>query len=113
MSARYASTEEIARWNELIIANPDGGNVFASYEYLQQKLSGGYKVHHVIVDDIAVSVLEKNTAPLGKLWYLPKGPNVTSGKELFDTLKALRPLAKKAGVFVRIRQSDCPQVGER
>jgi lipid II:glycine glycyltransferase (peptidoglycan interpeptide bridge formation enzyme) len=100
MTARFATPDEIARWNELIIANPDGGNVFSSYEYLQQKLLGGYKVHYVIVDGIAVSVLEKNTPPLGKLWYLPKGPNVTSSKALFDVLKSLRPFAAKRGVFV-------------
>ena len=100
MATRFATPDEIARWNELIIANPDGGNVFSSFEYLQQKLLGGYKVHYLIVDDIAVSVLEKSTPPLGKLWYLPKGPNVTSSKALFDVLKSLRPFAAKRGVFV-------------
>jgi len=100
MTARFATSDEIARWNELILANPDGGNVFSSYEYLQQKLMGGYKIHYLIVDGLAVSVLEKNTPPLGKLWYLPKGPNVTSTKALFDTLKSLRPFAAKKGVFV-------------
>jgi len=99
MPARYASPEEIARWNELIIANPDGGNVFASYEYLQQKTSGGYKVHYIIVDGIAVSVLEKNTAPIGKLWYLPKSPGVTTSKALLKLLTSLKPLAAKRGVF--------------
>lgn len=99
MSARYALPEEIAKWNELIIANPDGGNVFASNEYLQQKISGGYKVHYVIVDGVAVSVLEKNTAPIGKLWYLPKGPGVTSTKALLKLLASLKVLAAKRGVF--------------
>ncbi len=100
MATRFATPDEIARWNELIIANPDGGNVFSSFEYLQQKLLGGYKIHYLIVDDIAVSVLEKSAPPLGKLWYLPKGPNVTSSKALFDVLKSLRPFAAKRGVFV-------------
>jgi lipid II:glycine glycyltransferase (peptidoglycan interpeptide bridge formation enzyme) len=79
MTARLATKDEIARWNELIIANPDGGNVFSSYGYAQQKLLGGY------------------------LWYLPKGPNVTSSKALFAVLKELEPFARERGVFaVRI-----------
>lgn len=99
MTARYATDEEIARWNELILKNPDGGNVFASFEYSQIKKLTQYTPRYVIVGSIAVTVLEKLTA-LGKLWYLPKAPEVTSSKALFDMLAVLKPLAKKAGVFV-------------
>jgi len=99
MAVRFASPEEIIRWNELIISNPDGGNIFSSFDYLEQKRMGGYTVHHVMVNNLAISVLEKMTPPLGKLWYLPKGPNVTSTKALFDTLKTLKPFAAKQGVF--------------
>lgn len=100
MVARYANPDEISKWDELIVSNPDGGNIFSSNEYLQQKLLGGYTIRHVIVDNIAVSVLEKQTPPFGKLWYLPKGPNVTSTKQLFSVLDAITPLARKKGVFV-------------
>lgn len=100
MVARYATADEIAKWDELIISNPDGGNIFSSDEYLQQKLLGGYTIRYLIVGNIAVSVLEKQTPPLGKLWYLPKGPNVTSTKQLFAVLEAITPLARKRGVFV-------------
>lgn len=99
MTARYATPEEISNWDSLIIANPDGGNVFSSLEYSEIKKLTNYTPRFIIRGKLAITVLEKQTAPLGKLWYLPKGPNVTSSKELFDTLKALRPLAKKVGVF--------------
>jgi lipid II:glycine glycyltransferase (peptidoglycan interpeptide bridge formation enzyme) len=99
MTARYATSGEIADWNTHILANPDGGNVFSSYEYAEQKKLTGYTPHFVFVDDVAITVLEKNTPPMGRLWYLPKGPNVTSHTALFDTLKALEPLAKKRHVF--------------
>lgn len=103
MTARYATDEEIANWDSLVLRNPDGGNVFSSFEYSEIKLLTGYIPRYVVVNNYAISVLEKTTAPLGKLWYLPKGPNVTSTKQLFDVLKSLKPLAKKAGVFaVRI-----------
>ena len=100
MTARYATADEIAQWDGLILANPDGGNIFSSYEYSEVKKLNGYSVRYVIVGHLAITVLEKQTPPFGRLWYLPKGPNVISSKQLFDTLKALEPLAKKAGVFV-------------
>jgi lipid II:glycine glycyltransferase (peptidoglycan interpeptide bridge formation enzyme) len=73
--------------------------VFSSLEFARQKETGGYTARFVMVDTLAVTVLEKNAGPLGKLWYLPKGPGVSSAKELFSTLQALRPLAKKYGAF--------------
>lgn len=99
MTARYATPEEIAQWNLLVLKNPDGGNVFASFEYAQVKLMQNYTPRYIIAGKLAVTVLEKHTPPLGKLWYLPKGPGITTAKQLFDTLKSIKPLAKKAGVF--------------
>lgn len=99
MIVRFATHEEIAHWDDLIIANPDGGNVFSSFEYAMQKETGGYKAHFLMVGDFAVTALEKTTPPLGKFWYLPKGPNVTSSKDLWEILKALKPFAAKRHVF--------------
>jgi lipid II:glycine glycyltransferase (peptidoglycan interpeptide bridge formation enzyme) len=117
MTARYATTDEIANWNTLILANPDGGNVFSSSEYSEIKKLTEYTPRYIMVGSTAVTVLEKRTMPLGKLWYLPKGPNVVSAKQLFDVLDALKPLAKKAGVFtIRIEselQRSCQATLER
>ncbi|HWT40874.1 MAG TPA: hypothetical protein VN081_06455, partial [Dongiaceae bacterium] len=99
MNARYATEDEITRWDKLITANPDGGNIFSSLEYAEIKRLTHYIPHFLIVGATAVTVLEKKTPPLGKLWYLPKGPNVTTTKHLFDILAAIKPLARKAGVF--------------
>ncbi|MBC7943273.1 peptidoglycan bridge formation glycyltransferase FemA/FemB family protein [Candidatus Saccharibacteria bacterium] len=99
MTVRFATHQEITDWNHHIIANPDGGNVFASYEFAMQKETGGYKARFVFIGDQAVTILEKNAPFIGKLWYLPKGPGITSTKELWVILKALKPLAKKRGVF--------------
>ncbi|RWZ78403.1 MAG: peptidoglycan bridge formation glycyltransferase FemA/FemB family protein [Candidatus Microsaccharimonas sossegonensis] len=109
MSVRFATSEEISRWNAFILSNPDGGNVFSSYEYAKQKETGGYTHRFLFIDNLAVTVLEKNTPPLGKLWYLPKGPNVTSPKTLFDTLKLMTPFAKKRGVFVIRIETELPR----
>jgi lipid II:glycine glycyltransferase (peptidoglycan interpeptide bridge formation enzyme) len=117
MTARYATTDEIANWNTLILANPDGGNIFSSFEYSEIKKLTDYTPRYVVVGSTAVTVLEKRTAPLGKLWYLPKGPNVISAKQLFDVLEAMKPLAKKAGVFtIRVEtelQRSCQATLER
>lgn len=99
MTARYATQDEIADWNARIIRNPDGGNIFSSYQYARQKETGGYTARFVIVDDIAVTILEKKALGVGVLWYLPKGPGVTTTKELLAVLEALTPLARKKRVF--------------
>lgn len=99
MIVRFANEHEIKKWNSLILANPDGGNIFSSYEYAMQKETGGYKAYFILVDDLAVTVLEKNVSGLGKLWYLPKGPNITSSKELLEALESLGQFGKKHGVF--------------
>lgn len=102
MSIRPATAEEIARWDDLITASPDGGNIFSTKVYAEQKVTqGGYQAHYLIVNDsTAVTVLEKNTPPFGKYWYLPKGPNVTTTQQLFAVLKELTPYAKRHGAFV-------------
>lgn len=100
MTARYATADEIAQWDGLILQAANGGNIFSSFEYSEIKKLTNYTPRYVIFNQLAITVLEKNTPPLGKVWYLPKGPGVTSTKELFDTLQALKPLAKKAGAFV-------------
>ncbi len=109
MTARFATDQEIADWNSHVLASPDGGNVFASRQYAQQKQTGGYTIRYVFVDTLAVMVHEKNAGPLGKLWYLPKGPEVTSTKDLFAVLKDLKKLAMKQNVFAIRIESELPR----
>lgn len=111
MSVRFATNEEIARWDELILNNPDGGNIFSSYEFAMQKETGGYKPRFVIINDLAVTVLEKNASILGKLWYLPKGPNVVTTKQLFSVLKDIESFAKKCGAFLLRVESELDRSG--
>lgn len=109
MTARFATEQEIADWNSHILANPDNGNVFASYEYGQQKETGGYTTRYVFVGNLAIMIHEKNAGILGKFWYLPKGPEVTSTKNLFEALESLRPLAAKHGVFAIRIEPELPR----
>ena len=99
MEPRFATQTEISNWDKLITNNPDGGTMFSCYEFAMQKLSGGYKVHFIMIDKLAVTVLEKHAPLLGKLWYLPKGPGVTNIEDLLNFLKIFKPFAKENGVF--------------
>ncbi|NCO10848.1 peptidoglycan bridge formation glycyltransferase FemA/FemB family protein [Candidatus Saccharibacteria bacterium] len=113
MTARYATKDEIVNWNTHILANPDGGNVFSSFEYAKQKKLTGYRTRYVFVGQTAITVLEKETPPFGRLWYLPKGPNVTSTKELFSILEKIRPLAKRKMVFAIRVESELPRTSQK
>jgi lipid II:glycine glycyltransferase (peptidoglycan interpeptide bridge formation enzyme) len=96
---RFADQTEIDDWNTHILANPDDGNVFQSYEFAEQKRLGDWTPRFLLVDDIAVTVLEQTVFGLGRLWYLPKGPGVNSLRRLDDILPQLRDFAAKQGVF--------------
>lgn len=100
MTVRFATDDEINIWNEKILANPDGGSVFQGEEFAQQKKISGWTPRYVMADDIALTIHEKQVFGLGKLWYLPKGPGVTSPVQVGDRIPELRKLAHENGVFV-------------
>ena len=87
-------------WDKQIMANPDAGNIFQSYEFATQKSHQGWTPRALEIDDISILVLEKSVPVLGKLWYLPKGPGVTSLDELVKILPIIREQAARLGVFV-------------
>lgn len=108
MTARYATPTEIENWNTHILANPDGGNVFSSFEYSKIKRLTSYSPRYIFANNIAITVLEKRTWPLGVFWYLPKGPGVNTAEQLLSACEAIKPLAKKAGAFVVRVESEIP-----
>lgn len=99
MALRFATTDEITTWNEHLLANPDGGNILQSLEMAEQKTLGNWKPRYIISDTLAILVLEKSVPFLGKLWYVMKGPGVTTVEELTSILPGLKSLAAKSGVF--------------
>lgn len=99
MTIRFANKNELATWNQAILTNPDGGNVFQSLEYSNLKKRGKWQPIFLIADNIALSVLEKNIIGFGKVWYIMKGPGVASPTQLQSILLGLRTFAKKQAVF--------------
>ena len=99
MTTRFATDDEISRWDELLALNPDGGNVFQSYELAETKRLNGWTPRYLISDQLAVTVLEKSVFGLGRYWYLPKGPGMTDAMSVLDLLSGLQQFARKQHVF--------------
>lgn len=96
----FVPNSKLESWNSFILKNPDNGNVFQSLEFAQQKEAGGWKSCFLAVGPLHITLLEKFIPGLGKLWYIPKGPGITSTKELDDLLPKLRKFAQKNNVFL-------------
>lgn len=99
MKIRPATSDEIESWDTLLVANPDGGNVFQSRALAETKRLGGWRPHYLKADDLAMTVLEKRVPGLGRYWYLPKGPGMTSVSKTLALIDDLTPYAAKQGVF--------------
>ncbi len=89
---REATAEEIARWDDLITANPSGGNGLQGSAFAQVKATHGWKLSHQIYElegaTIAVQYLIKKITGLGDFWYGPMGPGVSDQKQLAAIVKA-------------------------
>lgn len=99
MSVRYASQTEIDNWNNLIITNPDHGNIFQTKEFAFIKNKNNWQSRYLVIDNLYILILERKIPLLGTFWYVPKGPGITSTSELKQLLPALREFAKQHNVF--------------
>lgn len=99
MNVRFATDEEIARWDDLLVANPDGGNAFQAREMAETKRLNGWRARYILADSLAITVLEKSMPMLGRYWYLPKGPGVTTIESLTALIPELQRFAEDNDVF--------------
>ena len=112
MNIRFANKNEIENWNNLILKNPDGGNIFQSREMVEFKRKSGWKPRFLVVENfrkkqfLAISVQEKSVFGLGKLWYLPKGAGISASEDLRKLCPALADFARSQGVFVVKMESE-------
>jgi lipid II:glycine glycyltransferase (peptidoglycan interpeptide bridge formation enzyme) len=83
---RPATPREIERWDDLVVANPDGGNILQSRGWGEAKYAQGWRPRYLIGntngDQVAVLALQRHIPGIGDLWYCPKGPGVTSSAQL-------------------------------
>ena len=108
MTVRFATPEEISQWNDLLLKNPDGGNIFQSYQIATVKQQSGWIARFLIAGQLAITVHERAVPGVGKLWYAPKGPGITSVEQLADILDDLTAFAKKRGVFAVKIEPELP-----
>ncbi len=118
---RFATDQEIAKWDELIVANPDGGNTLQCAAFAAVKQSAGWKLNYVIHEldggDVAALYLSKNIMGLGQLWYAPKGPGVATMNQLQEVTRDLKANAKSVFAvkiepdLIDVRKADLESFG--
>ncbi len=108
MNVRFASAEEITDWNRHILANPDGGNMVQGAEFAQQKEAARWTPRYIMAGDVALTVIEKTIPLLGKIWYAPKGPGITTLGGLKKLKDPLAAFARKQGVFTIKIEPEIP-----
>jgi len=99
MKARFATQSEINNWNDLILTNPNHGNIFQTKEFAFIKSINNWSSRFVVLENNYLLVLERKIPLLGNFWYVPKGPGITSVKDLEDMLPELKRFAHKHHVF--------------
>jgi lipid II:glycine glycyltransferase (peptidoglycan interpeptide bridge formation enzyme) len=83
-----ATTDEIARWDELVAQNPDGGNALQTLAWGDFKGRWGWEPRRYVAtvggSKVAVQFLVRRIPLLGEVWYCPKGPGVTTQNDLIE-----------------------------
>ncbi len=93
---RPATRAEIGRWDELIGANPDGGQILQTRAWGEFKRAWGWRLTYTIGEmggaEVAVLFLRRHVWGFGELWYAPKGPGVADAAALAELLADRRGL---------------------
>jgi len=67
VTINFATAAELARWDDLILANPDGGDVWRSRSYAEQKRLGHYTPRFIVVHGTELDNAKSFVAPSGAL----------------------------------------------
>lgn len=87
-----ASTHQISEWDKLVAANPDGGNPLQGQAYGYVKGQHDWETQHFMAGSVAVLAQRRMVPRYGTLWYIPKGPGVSTLGELAEAVQHLRSL---------------------
>lgn len=102
---RPASLEELARWDELVAANPDGGNSLQSYAWGEFKGRWGWRPQRYVATvggrQVAIQFLTRLVPLIGTVWYCPKGPGVTTQADLLELVEQIKA-ANLSAIFVKL-----------
>ncbi len=105
MAMRPATDDEMARWDELIAANPDGGQNLQTKAWGDFKGRWGWEPRRYVYElpggrQVAAQWLVRRAALQGELWYCPKGPGVTAPADYAEVVRQTRAVGL-GGVFAR------------
>ncbi len=100
---RPATPEEIGRWDELVSANPDGGDPLQGRAFAETKAQFGFKPFYGLLDaagkQTAVLYLTRPVWGLGELKYVPKGPGTVTPDQYSEFITANKADAGNAFVI--------------
>ena len=98
LNSRLATDAEISVWDDLVQANPDGGNVLQSRAFIEFKARHGwvarYYIYELTVGQLAVAYLERKIPGLGMMWYAAKSPGVVTADQLAEWATASSKLSE-------------------
>lgn len=104
MAMRLATEDELERWDELIAANPDGGNALQTLAWGDFKARWGWQPRRYVYETahglVAAQWLVRKARGQGEVWYAPKGPGVSSMAG-FAEIVAQTQAANLGGVLMR------------
>ena len=97
---RPATRAELRAWDELVAANPDGGQILQTRAWGEFKRAHRWAPGYLVSETgppVAVMMLRHVVPGLGALGYIPKGPGVATTDQLGPVLDGLR--ANAGGAF--------------
>lgn len=102
---RPAHDDELARWDALVAANPDGGNSLQTLAWGNFKSRWGWSPRRYVAmiggREVAVQFLARRIPLIGEIWYAPKGPGITDPSNLPEFIDSIKAAGLPA-VFVKI-----------
>jgi lipid II:glycine glycyltransferase (peptidoglycan interpeptide bridge formation enzyme) len=85
---RPATTDEVERWDELVVANPSGGDILQTRTWAEFKSGWGWQPRYYVAElrqqTVACVFLVRSIPGLGDLWYAPNGPGVCDSRVLVE-----------------------------
>lgn len=106
MTMRLATDDELARWDALVAANPDGGNAMQTLAWGEFKSRWGWhplRTMYRLQDGrmVASQWLWRKIPGIGTIWYCPKGPGVTTPADFVDVVTQTRQSSLLKGLWAR------------
>jgi lipid II:glycine glycyltransferase (peptidoglycan interpeptide bridge formation enzyme) len=96
---RPARPHELGRWDDFVVANPDGGQILQTRAWGEFKRRHRWAPRYLLSETqprVAVLELRHSVPGLGVLGYIPKGPGVSDLGQLPAVVEGLRATAGSA-----------------